>query len=87
MKLKELESLEKSENDLQEWHNNLKFSLEKMTEDEDFKENAYISFDDLKKLSSKEDVNFIAVKAQKGTMIEIPEPENVEKIYNQTLNV
>ena len=86
-KVNELEALEKSENDLEEWHKNLKVSLEKMTEDREFKENAYVSFEDLKRLSCKDDVNFIAVKAQKGTVIEIPEPENVEKLYNQTLNV
>jgi len=86
-KLKELESLEKTENDLEEWYLNSKLSLEKMTEEKDFKENSYVTFDELKRLSSREDVNFIAVKAQNGTIIEIPEPENVEKLYNQTLNV
>lgn len=87
MKLKELESLEKTENDLEQWYHNSKLSLEKITEEKDFLENAYVTFDELKKLSSREDVNFLAVKAQKGTTIEIPEPENIEKLYNQTLNV
>ena len=77
-KSKELESLEK---------NNHKLSLEKMTEDKEFIEHAYITYDDLKKLSTKEDMNYIAVKAQKGTIIEIPDPENVTKLYNQTINV
>jgi hypothetical protein len=86
-KSKELESLEKKEADLEEWHNNLKLSLEKMTEDKEFIEHAYITYDDLKKLSTKEDMNYIAVKAQKGTIIEIPDPENVTKLYNQTINV
>jgi hypothetical protein len=86
-KLKELESLEKTENDLEEWYLNSKISLEKMTEEKDFIDNAYVTFDELKKHSSREDVNFLAVKAQKGTTIEIPEPENVEKLYNMTLNV
>ena len=86
-KSRELESLEKKEADLEEWHNNLKLSLEKMTEDKEFIEHAYITYDDLKKLSTKEDMNYIAVKAQKGTIIEIPDPENVTKLYNQTINV
>ena len=72
---------------MDQWHKNLKVSLEKMTEDKDFKEHAYITFDDLKKLSTKEEMNYIAVKAQKGTVIEIPEPENVQKLYNQTIDV
>jgi hypothetical protein len=78
--------LEKKENDLAEWHDNLKHSIEKMTEDNEFKEHAYISHDDLKKLSS-DDANFIVVKAQKGTVIEIPDPELVEIQHEKTSQV
>lgn len=85
-KVAELEKFQKEEQDLLSWHSNLKQSLEGLTEHKEFQEHAYITHDDLKKLASDE-ANFIAVKAQKGTVIEIPKPEHVEKLHKDTVEV
>ena len=56
-----------------------------MIEEEDFKKYAYITHSDLKNICSKEkNVNLIAIKAPVKTTIEVPDPNIMEKVYQET---
>jgi hypothetical protein len=84
---KELNELNMEENNLDSWITNIKNSFEKLTEDRSFKEYGYVTFDDIKALTVGEDINLIAIKAPAGTSLEIPDPDQIQSIYMQTLEV
>jgi transcription factor E2F3 len=75
------------EQNLDAWINDIKCGFEKLTEDNDFKEYGYVTFEDIKSLTNGEDINLIAIKAPPGTSLEIPEPDQIHNIYLQTLEV
>jgi transcription factor E2F3 len=83
----ELERLDKEEESLNIWINSLKTNFEKLTEDSDFKQYGYVTFEDIKSLTSGQDINLIAIKAPTGTSVDIPDPDNIYKLYQQTKEV
>ena len=52
--------------------------------DQKFKDYCYLTYDDIKILTKEEDINLIAIRAPAGTTLEIPDSENVEKVFLQT---
>ena len=52
-----------------------------MARDPIYAEYAYMTFDDIKMLSSESNETLIAVKAPIGSKIEIPDPEQLEALY------
>jgi hypothetical protein len=84
---KEIDELQKEEDKLDSWINQIKSNFEKLNDDKTFKEYGYVSFDDIKALTIGEDVNLIAVRASPGTSVEIPDPEHIHKIFQQTHEV
>lgn len=84
---KEYHDLNLEENKLDIWVENIKNQFEKLTENNDFREYGYVTFDDIKALTAGEDINLIAIKAPSGTSLEIPDPEQINSIYTQTFQV
>ena len=84
---KELNELAMEESHLDGWIASIKNSFEKLTDDRSFKEYGYVTFDDIKALTVGEDINLIAIKAPAGTSLEIPDPDQIQSIYMQTLEV
>jgi hypothetical protein len=84
---KELNELAMEETHLDSWISNIKNSFEKLTDDRSFKEYGYVTFDDIKALTVGEEINLIAIKAPAGTSLEIPDPDQIQSIYMQTLEV
>ena len=84
---KEIDELQKEEEKIDSWINQIKSNFEKLNDDKNFKEYGYVSFDDIKALTIGEDVNLIAVRASPGTSVEIPDPEHIHKIFLQTYEV
>ena len=84
---KEIEDLYTEEHKLDGWINEIKTNFEKLNEDKSFKDYGYVTFEDLKALTLGEDINLIAVKATQGTSVEIPDPEQIHRIYLQSYEV
>ena len=84
---KEIEDLTKEEEKLDLWINQIKTNFEKLNEDKNFKDYGYVTFDDIKAITLNEDINLIAVKACQGTSVEIPDPEQIHRIFLQTYEV
>jgi transcription factor E2F3 len=85
--LQELDRLDKEEKHLDNWIDSLKTNFEKQTDDSEFKQYGYVTFEDIKSLTNGEDINLIAIKAPTGTSLEIPDPEQINALYVQTREV
>lgn len=83
----EIENLNKEEEYIDGWINNLKSRFENLTDDPEFKEYGYVTFDDIKSLTNGEDINLIAIKAPAGTSLEVPDPDQIHNIYLTTKEV
>ena len=81
---KELISLLNEEKNLDKWVQELKTSYENIQEDPKFKEFGYLTYNDIRLLTQGEDINLIAIRAPAGTSIDIPDPENVHKVFIET---
>ncbi len=81
---RELDTLRNEEKHLQTWIYDLKSHHEDLNNDQKFKDYCYLTYDDIKLLTRGEDINLIAIRAPNGTTLELPEPENVKRIYQQT---
>ena len=77
-------SLETEEMKLNNWINDLKTTNESIQEDSKFKEYGYLTYNDIRLLTQGGDMNLIAIRAPSGTSVEIPDPENVHKVYTET---
>ncbi len=86
---KEIKELKYEDDKLDKMIDKIKTSFENLNEDKNFKEYGYVTFDDIKSLTTNHNsnVNLIAIKAPSGTSVEIPDPEHIEKIYFQTYEV
>jgi len=84
---KDYQDLINEEVQIDNWIDNIKTQFEKLTENNDFKEYGYVTFDDIKTLTVGEDINLIAIKAPAGTSLEIPDPDQIQSIYSQTFQV
>lgn len=67
--------------------NDLKIEFETILCESDFKSYGYVTFNDLKLLTNEENINLLAIKAPLGTRLEVPDPEEINKIYEKTLKV
>jgi transcription factor E2F3 len=83
----ELDKIERDENQLDIWIESMKTKFEKLIEDSDFKQNGYVTFEDIKSLTNNENINLIAIKAPPGTSLDIPDPEMIHEIYFRTKEV
>jgi transcription factor E2F3 len=83
----ELDKLDKEEAQLDTWIDSMKSNFEKLTEDSDFKQYGYVTFEDIKSLTNGENINLIAIKAPPGTSLDIPDPDMIHNIYIKTKEV
>jgi hypothetical protein len=63
---------------LTHWIEKLEGELDEMTKNACYNDNAYVTFDDIKNMSSvteHEDEALIVIKASPGTNLEVPEPD------------
>jgi hypothetical protein len=84
---KELGFLEAEFKMLNGWNNDLRENLKRTNKDELFQHFGYFTESDLLELTKQDDENLIAIQAPKGTVIDTPEPQNVERLYKETLKV
>jgi len=47
----------------------------------------YFTENDIKNITDNEDLNLVAIRAPNGTTIDIPDPQNVEKLYEESFKV
>lgn len=80
----EMNSLINEEKTLDKWIQDLKNSYENIQEDPKFKKYGYLTYNDIRLLSEGDDMNIIAIRAPSGTSIDIPDPENVHRVYTET---
>ncbi len=83
----QMDEVTEREKQLDDMINEIKTSFEKLSEDPDFERYGYVTFDDIKELTVKENINLIAIKAPQGTSVEIPDPDHINKVYKQTYEV
>lgn len=81
---KEINSLITEEKFLDKCIQDLKSSYESIQDNANFKQNGYLTYNDVRLLTQGEDLNLIAIRAPAGTSIDIPDPENVHKVFTQT---
>ncbi len=85
--IQEFDKLDKEEDQLDIWIETMKSNFEKLTEDSDFKQYGYVTFEDIKSLTYGENMNLIAIKAPPGTSLDIPDPDMIHEIYLKTREV
>lgn len=83
----ELNSLRIEDSKFDNLINDLKVEFERTLSEADFKSFGYVTFNDLKLLTNEENINLLAIKAPLGTRLEVPDPEEINKIYEKTLKV
>ena len=84
---KELELINSKENEIDKCLLESKKYFDSVSENQNFKEFGYVTYEDIKSLIKGEDVNLIAVKAPSGTSLDIPDPNHITKIYNEVQKV
>lgn len=84
---KELELIISQENKIDQCLLESKQYFDLASENQNFKEFGYVTYEDIKNLTNGEDVNLIAVKAPSGTSLDIPDPNHITKIYNEVQKV
>lgn len=62
----------------------LKKKFVAISSNEEFSQYGYVTFDDLKILTTTEKINILGIKAPKGTSLEIINPEETKKAYLKT---
>jgi transcription factor E2F3 len=85
--IQELDKLTKEDEQLHNWIDSMKSNFERLTEDSDFKQYGYVTFEDIKSLTNGENMNLIAIKAPPGTSLDIPDPDMIHNIYSKTKEV
>ncbi len=81
---KELETLQEEERSLTAQVEQLQESFNEMATQSTYGEYAYVTYDDVSKLSTTHEYQahkLIVVKAPSGTIMEIPNPEDVERYF------
>lgn len=81
MLIKELEAQNKQ---LDASITKLKSKFVDISSNEEFSQYGYVTFDDLKLLTASEKINLLAIKAPKGTSLEIINPEETKNAYLKT---
>ncbi len=80
----EMNSLINEEKSLDKWIQDIKNSYEILQEDPKYKKYGYLTYNDIRLLTEGDDMNIIAIRAPSGTSIDIPDPENVDRVFTET---
>lgn len=78
-----LEALEKENNELDQQLNRYKEEFNAISQKPDFATYGYITFSDLSKLSIKAGHDLVAVKAEKGTVVNVIDRSDAKKAYEK----
>ena len=80
---KELDDLKSQKNNIEANLNKFKEEFKLISEKNEFPKYGYITFDDICDLSINEKVNFMLIKAPKGTQINVIDDEESKKAFNK----
>ena len=80
---KELEDLKTQKNNIEENLNKYREEFKLISEKNEFPKYGYITFNDITELSKNEKVNFMLIKAPKGTLINVIDDEESKKAFNK----
>jgi len=80
---KELEDLKTQKNNIEENLNKYREEFKLISEKNEFPKYGYITFNDIAELSKNEKVNFMLIKAPKGTLINVIDDEESKKAFNK----
>lgn len=83
----QLKSMEKEFSILQRWNSELRANLKNTMDSDIYKKYGYFTEDDIKNITDNQNLNLVAIRAPNGTTIDIPEPKNVEKLYEESFKV
>lgn len=83
--IQELQSLEKENARIENRLNQIKNEFNLISNKQDFVDYGYVSFEDLKDLSTSEKIDLLAIKAPKGTFVDIISPKEAKQSYLKTL--
>ncbi|OMJ85780.1 hypothetical protein SteCoe_12850 [Stentor coeruleus] len=76
---KELDALNKEEEKLDYWTNQIQESLNQLTKDPSYTEYAYVTYDDIRNLpnlTEYQNETLLAIRAPPGTNLEVPNPDS-----------
>ena len=79
----ELDELKSQNENIEENMNKYREEFKLISQKNEFPKYGYITFDDITKLSLNEKVNFMIIKAPKGTSINVIDDEESKKAYNK----
>ena len=79
----ELENLKKENQEIDEKLNKFKEEFNLLSVKQDFSKYGYITFDDISNLSKNDGLDFIIVKAAKGTVINVIDDEESKRAYSK----
>ena len=77
----EIENLKKEDKDIEDTLNKFREEFSIMSKKQDFPKYGYITFNDITNLSKNDKLNFIIIKASKGTIINVIDDEESKKAY------
>ena len=81
-----LKNLENEEIEIQQNIEIIKNKFNFISQQEEFNKFGYITFNDLNDLSSNEKFDLLAIKAPKGTLVDIIDPNEAKNSYNKLKN-
>ena len=79
----ELENLKKENQEIEDKLNKFKEEFNLLSVKQDFSKYGYISFDDISNLSKNDGLDFIIIKAAKGTVINVIDDEESKRAYSK----
>ena len=79
----ELKKLKKEDNEIEDILNKFKDEFNILSRKQDFSKYGYITFNDISNLSINEELDFIIIKATKGTVINVIDDEESKKAYSK----
>ena len=79
----EFDDLEKEENKLDNELNNYKQEFDSLSKKHDFPKYGYITFKDILNLSKNDNLDFMIIKAQKGTVINVIDDDESKKAFDK----
>jgi len=80
---KELDELKSQNKEIEDNLNKYREEFRLISQKNEFPKYGYITFDDITDLSKNEKVNFMLIKAPKGTLINVIDDEESKKAYNK----
>lgn len=83
--IQEYQSIEKENAKIDNRLNQIKNEFNLISNKQDFSDYGYVSFEDLKDLSTSEKIDLLAIKAPKGTFVDIISPKESKQAYLKVL--